>query len=90
MVSVLGRTAKKEGKTESEILRRIIAAYLKDTDERKVPYEPYRKTSPAGLRALPRTILKEQDIKLRDISGKTGRGISELVREAVKEFFVKA
>jgi hypothetical protein len=38
------------------------------------------------MKVLPRTITMEQDRKLREIAEKTGRKISELVREAVKDF----
>ena len=51
--------------------------------------EPYKKTSPLGMKVLPRTIAIEQDRKLREIAEKTGRKISELAREAVEEFGIK-
>ena len=65
LVKKLKRLAKKQTKSESEILR---------------------KTSPVGTKVLPRTIRKEQDRRSREIANKTGRAISELVREAVEEF----
>jgi len=37
-------------------------------------------------RVVPRTIRKEQDAKLRELSERTGRSLSELVREAVEHF----
>ncbi len=35
-------------------------------------------------RVVPRTIRREQDTRLRELSERTGRSISELVREAVE------
>lgn len=78
--------AEKRCKTESEVLRQIIDAYLKSMDKKDLPYEPLKKFSPVGLKLLARTISKEQDVKLRELSDKTGRKLSELVREAVEEF----
>jgi hypothetical protein len=60
--------------------------YLKHIDKKGLPYEPLRKFSPIGLKVLPRTIRKEQDKKLRGLVEKTGKKISELVREAVNNF----
>ena len=77
---------KKQGKTESEVLRKILDIYFKDIEKRGLPYEPYRKFSPIGLEVLPRTIRKEQDAKLRELMEKTGRKISELAREAIEGF----
>jgi len=36
---------------------------------------------------LPRTIRKEQEARLRELVEKTGRKISELMREAAEESF---
>ncbi|MFH1519228.1 MAG: ribbon-helix-helix domain-containing protein [Candidatus Omnitrophota bacterium] len=83
----LSKLAEKQGTTESEVLRHILDVYLKGIDKRGLPYEPFRKFSPVGLKTMPRTIRKEQDLKLREIAEKTGRKISELVREAVHEFY---
>lgn len=82
----LGNLAKKGGKTESETLRRILDAYFGNIEKKGPTYEPLRKFSPVGLKFLPRTISKEQDAKLRGLCEKTGRKISELVREAVESF----
>ena len=78
--------AKKLNTTESAALRKIIDAYFQDIAKKGLPYEPLRKFSPVGLRFLPRTITKKQDEKLRDLCEKTGRRISELVRDAVESF----
>ena len=78
--------AKKEGKTESGALRKLLDAYLKDIETKSLPFEPYKKISPLGMEILPRTIRKEQDRKLREIAERTGRKISELAREAVEKF----
>ena len=82
----LRELANKQGKTESEVLRQILDVYLQDIEKKGLPYEPLRKFSPVGLKLLARTITKEQDERLRFLAEKTGRGISELVREAVEEF----
>ena len=76
----------KDGKTESEALRKMLDSYFRDIDKKGLPYEPLRKTSPAGLKVLPRTIRKEQDARLRELVGRTGRKISELVRDAIESF----
>ena len=78
--------AKKEKKTESEVLRHIIDDYLKKITMKKPGFEPFRKFSPVGLKTLPRTIRKEQDAKIRKLAEETGRPISEIVREAVERF----
>ena len=77
--------AEKKAKTESEILRQILDVYLGNI-KIDLPYEPLRKTSPVGLKVLPRTIRKDQDARLRELSEKTGRKISEIMREAVESF----
>ena len=82
----LKNLARKEKKTESEVLRHIIDDYLKKTKEKKPKFEPFRKFSPVGLKTLPRTIRKEQDAKIRKLAEETGRPISEIVRDAVERF----
>ena len=59
---------------------------MQDIEKRGVIYEPFRKLSPVGLKTLPRTIRKDQDTRLREIAERTGRKMSELVREAVEKF----
>jgi predicted DNA-binding protein len=86
LVKSLANMARKEGKTESEVLRKILDSYLRDIEKKGLSYEPLRKFSPVGLKVLPRTITKKQDEKLRDLCEKTGRKISELVRDAVESF----
>jgi len=83
----LKNTAEKQRKTESEVLRQILDVYLQNIKKKRLNYEPLRKISPVGLKTLPRTIRKAQDRKLREIARKTSRKISELVREAIEEFF---
>ena len=82
----LKNLARKHGKTESTSLRTILDAYFKGIEKRGLPYEPYRKFSPIGLKVLPRTITRDQDKKLRKLAEKTGRKISELAREAVERY----
>ncbi len=82
----LKNTAEKQVKTESQVLRQILDKYFKKIKKRGLLYKPYMKTPPKGLITLPRTVSKEQDRELREIAKKTGRGISELVREAVERY----
>ena len=77
--------AEKKSKTESEILRQMLDVYFENI-KKDLPYEPLRKTSPVGLKVLPRTIRKDQDARFRELAEKSGRKISELVREAVESF----
>jgi len=86
LLTKLGDLANKRGDTQSEALRHILDAYLEGISKKGLPCEPLRKTSPVGLTVTPRTIGKEQNKKLRELSEKTGRKISDLVREAVEGF----
>jgi len=52
----------------------------------KLPYEPLRKKQILGFRRIARTIIIEQDKKLRCLAEESGRSISELTREAVVNF----
>jgi len=79
----LRNLAKNQRKSESGALRQVLDAYLKDIENRDLPFGPYRKTSPIGMKVLPRTITIEQDRRLRKIAEKAGRRISEIVRDAV-------
>lgn len=63
----------------------MLDSYLKDIEKKGLPFEPYRKISPLGMKVLPRTIAIEQDRKLREIAEKTGRKILEIAREAIEE-----
>jgi predicted DNA-binding protein len=83
----LREVAKKAVVTESEALRRMIDAYLVEVDKRGLPSEPYGKMRFKGYkeRVVPRTIRREQDARLRELAEKTGRSLSELVREAVDQ-----
>jgi hypothetical protein len=64
----------------------MLDAYLAEVDKRGLPSEPYGKMQFKGYeeRVVPRTIRREQDARLRELSDKTGRSLSELVREAVE------
>ena len=81
----LREAAKKAVVTESEALRRMMDAYLAVVDKRGLPTEPYGKMRFQGYeeRVVPRTIRREQDARLRELAERTGRSLSELVREAV-------
>ena len=82
----LRNLAKKQRKSESEALREVFDAYLRDIETKGLPFEPYCKISPLGMKVMPRTITIEQDRKIRKIAEKTGRKISELAREAVGKY----
>ena len=64
----------------------MLDAYLAEVDKRGLPSEPYRKMRFLGYeeRVVPHTIRREQDSRLRELSERTGRSLSELVREAVE------
>ncbi len=64
----------------------MVDSYLAEVDKRGLSAEPYGKMRFLGYeeRVVPRTIRKEQDARLRDLAERTGRSISELVREAVE------
>jgi len=81
--------AEKEQKSESAILRQALDLYLEDIENKGLPFEPYRKTPPLGLKILPRTIAREQGRRLRKLAEKSGRKISGLAREAVERFVSK-
>ncbi|MBC8473583.1 MAG: hypothetical protein H8D54_02090 [Candidatus Omnitrophica bacterium] len=57
---------------------------MKEIETKGLPFEPYGKISPIGMKVLPRTITIEQDRKLREIAEKTGRKILELAREVAE------
>ncbi|OGX29295.1 MAG: hypothetical protein A3B78_01240 [Omnitrophica WOR_2 bacterium RIFCSPHIGHO2_02_FULL_67_20] len=78
--------AKQSAVSESEALRRMVDAYLAEVDKRGLPSEPYGKMKFRGYeeRVVPRTIRREQDAKLRELAERSGKSISELVREAVE------
>lgn len=84
----LKNLAKKRRNAESEVLRQILDAYLKDIENKGLPHEPFRKLCFTGYKVLPRTIRKDQDRRLREIAEETGRKITELVREAVEKLSV--
>jgi len=63
----------------------VLDAYLKNIEAKGLPFGPYRKISPLGMKIFPRTVTREQDRKLREIAEKTGRKISELARGAVEK-----
>ena len=82
----LREAAKKAVTSESEALRRMLDAYLAEVNKRGLPSEPYGKMRFLGYeeRVVPRTIRREQDSRLREVSEQSGRSLSELVREAVE------
>ena len=65
----------------------MIDAYLAEVDKRGLPIEPYGKMQFKGYeaRVVPRTIRKEQDVRLRELAERSGRSLSELVRKAVEQ-----
>ena len=65
----------------------MLDAYLAEIEKRSLPSEPYGKMRFKGYeeRVVPRTIRREQDSRLRELSERTGRSLSELTRGAVEE-----
>ncbi len=59
------------------MLRQVIDTYLKNIENKGLPYEPLRKLAFTGYKVLPRTITREQDRKLRKIAEEIGRRINE-------------
>jgi len=49
-------------------------------------YKSGEKEGILGIKLKPRTILKKQDKRLRELCNMTGREMSELLREAVKAY----
>ena len=84
----LREAAKKALTSESEALRKMLDAYLAEIEKRGLPSEPYGKMRFQGYeeRVVPRTIRREQGSRLRELSERTGRSLSELVREVVKRY----
>ena len=82
----LEKSARKQGKTESGVLRQILDVYLKHVELHGLSYKPFKRTKPVGMKVLPRTVRKDQDEKLRHLAEKTGISISQLAREAVQKY----
>ncbi|MBI4244234.1 MAG: ribbon-helix-helix protein, CopG family [Planctomycetes bacterium] len=59
---------------------------MKRIKNKNLPYKPYSNISPVGFEHLDRTITKRQEERLRLLVEKTGRSISELIRETVESF----
>ena len=86
MAKKLKNVALKQKKTESEVRRIILDKYFKKVDLKKLKRESCRKNFVLGMKTLPRTIRKDQDIRLCMIPEKAGKSISELVIKAVLYF----
>lgn len=78
--------AEKRCKTESEVLRNMLNIYLKKIKNKDLSYNFFKRATPIESKFIARTITKEQDKKLRLLAEKTGRSISEMVREEVEDF----
>ena len=79
----LKKLAQKAHISESAIFRQMLDKYLEKPLLRNKSGE---KEGVLGIKLKPRTILKEQDKRLRELCNMTGRGMSELLREAVKAY----
>ncbi len=79
----LKKLAQKAHISESAILRQMLDKYLEKPPLRNKSGET---EGTLGMKVKPRTILKEQDKRLRELCNMTGRGMSELLREAVKAY----
>ena len=77
---------KKRCKTESEVLRGMLEIYLKRIENKDLSYKHFKRICPTGLKFIARTITKEQDKRLRLLASKTGKSISEMMREVVEGF----
>ena len=53
----LRNLARKQGKTESETLRDMLDTYFKEIETKGLPFEPYRKILPLGMKILPRRLI---------------------------------
>ena len=78
----LKKLAQKAHISESAILRQMLDKYL----ERLSLIRFGENHEMRGIKVRPRTILKEQDRKLRELSNLTGRSVSELMRKAVEMY----
>jgi predicted DNA-binding protein len=79
----LKKLAQKAHISESAILRQMLDKYF---EKPLLSIGSCERQEALGLKVKPRTILKEQDKKLRELCNMTGRGMSELLREAVKVY----
>lgn len=87
--NLLGRLeghAKEQGTTESAVLRKMIDEYFSKNKGKSFDYSPFRKQSVLGMKTAPRTVRRDQDKMLRGFSQKTGRSMSEIIREAIEVF----
>ena len=83
----LKEASQREVITESAVLRKMLDVFLAEVDKRGLD-KVYGKGQIVGYeeKVVPRTIGKEQDQKLRQISRQTGRSMSSLIREAIERF----
>jgi len=85
-LAALKKYSQKTRRLESKIIQEAIEYYLLPWEIEKLPYEPLKKKQILGLKRIARTIKIDQDKSLRLLTKRTGRGISELVREAIISF----
>lgn len=85
-MAALKKYSQKTRRLESKIIQEAIEYYLLPWEIEKLPYEPLKKKQILGLKRIARTIKIDQDKSLRLLTKRTGRGISELVREAIISF----
>ena len=78
----LNKIARETGRSCSEILREAIDQYLKTYKDEEQPVF-LRKQPIVGLKVVPRTIRRDQEERIREISQKTGKKMSEVMREAL-------
>ena len=79
----LKKLAQKARISESAIFRQMLDKYFEKPLLRNKSGE---KEDILDIKLKPRTILKEQDKKLRELCNMTGREMSELLMEAVKAY----
>ncbi|MCB4792155.1 MAG: ribbon-helix-helix domain-containing protein [Elusimicrobia bacterium] len=78
--------AKDQKTTESAVLRNMIDEYFSKNKGKSLDYSPLKKLSILGMKTTPRTVRRDQDKMLRDFSQKTGRNVSEIVRNAIEKY----
>lgn len=83
----LEKEAEKRKITESEVLREVLDKYFAYIEKNGFSKKVCTKFSVGkGLKTKSRTVRRDQESRLRKMTEKSGRHISELVREALNGF----
>jgi len=82
--SKLKEIAQQSKAAESIVLRSMLDGYFRKVERHELRYQPLKKLSQlGGVRTTARTVRRDQDRKLRELSLETGRSISDIIREAI-------